>query len=81
MSVNGTLLEDKMHRFKGESAHFSFSKCLFYTHDGASDKFRANSHEADYSVAGKAAQRKLAPLSHIFDSTHLASKSPPSPVS
>ncbi len=48
----------------------------FYTHDGASAKFSTNSHETDNSVAGKTAQRKLAPLSHIFDRTRLAPKSP-----
>ncbi len=26
------------------------SKCPIYTHDGASAKFRTNSHETDYSV-------------------------------
>jgi hypothetical protein len=30
----GTLFEDKMRRFKGEYAHFSFNKCPVYTHDG-----------------------------------------------
>ncbi len=35
MSVNGTLVEDKMRRFKGECAQFSFNKCPIYTHDGA----------------------------------------------
>ncbi len=38
VSVNGTLVEDKMRRFKGEFAHFSFSKCPIYAHDGASAK-------------------------------------------
>jgi hypothetical protein len=38
VSVNGTLIEDKMRRFKGECAHFSFSKCPIYTDDGASAK-------------------------------------------
>jgi hypothetical protein len=32
VSVNGTLVEDKMCTFKGESAHFSFNKCPIYTH-------------------------------------------------
>ncbi len=53
MSENGTRVEDKMRRFKGESAHFSFKKCPVYTHDGASAKFSTNSHETDYSVPGK----------------------------
>ncbi len=48
VSVNGTLVEDKMLRFKGECLHFSFNKCLIYTHDGA--KFSTNSHETDNSV-------------------------------
>ncbi len=50
MSVNGTLVEDKMRRFKGECAYFSFNKCPIYTHDGASAKFSTNSHETDNSV-------------------------------
>ncbi len=50
MSVNGTLVEDKMLRFKGEYAHFSFNKCPFYTYDGASAKFSTNSRETDNSV-------------------------------
>ncbi len=32
VSVNGTLVEDKMRRSKGECAHFSFNKCPIYTH-------------------------------------------------
>ncbi len=39
MSVNGTLVKDKMRRIKGECAHFSFSKCHIYTDDGASAKW------------------------------------------
>ncbi len=50
VSLNGTLVEDKMRRFKGECAHFSFNKCPIYTHDGAGAKFSTNSHETDYSV-------------------------------
>ncbi len=50
MSVNGTLVEDKMRRFKGVCAHFSFKKCPIYTHDSASAKFSTNSHETDYRV-------------------------------
>ncbi len=50
MSVNGTLVEDKMPRFKGECEHFSFNKCPIYTHDGASAKFNTKSHETDNSV-------------------------------
>ncbi len=34
MSENGTFFEDKMRRFKGECAYFSFKKCPIYTHDG-----------------------------------------------
>jgi hypothetical protein len=49
-SVNGTLVEDKMRRFKSECEHFSFNKCPIYTHDGASAKFNTNSHETDNSV-------------------------------
>jgi hypothetical protein len=50
VSVNGTLVEDKMRRIEGECAHFSFKKCSIYTHDGANAKFSTNSHEADKSV-------------------------------
>ncbi len=50
MSVNGTLAEDKMRRFKGECEHFSFNKCPVYTHDSASAKFNTNSQEADNSA-------------------------------
>ncbi len=50
MGVNGTLVEDKMHRFKGECQHFSFNKRSIYTHDGASAKFSINSNETDNSV-------------------------------
>jgi hypothetical protein len=39
VSVNGTIVEDKMRRCRGECAHFSFNKCPIYTHDGASGKF------------------------------------------
>jgi hypothetical protein len=52
VSVYGTLVEDKMRRFKGECAHFSFSKCHIYTRDGASANFSTNSNETDNSVAG-----------------------------
>jgi hypothetical protein len=51
VSVKGTLVEDKMRRFKGECAHFSFNKCPIYTYDGASAKFSTKSHETDNSVS------------------------------
>ncbi|MFN9978576.1 MAG: hypothetical protein ACK53Y_01615, partial [bacterium] len=50
MSVNGTLVEDKMRSFKGECAHFSFNKCFIYTHNGASAKFSTNTQETDNSA-------------------------------
>ena len=50
MRVNGTLVEDKMRRFKGECEHFRFNKCPIYTLDGASAKFSTNSQEMDNSV-------------------------------
>ncbi len=50
MSVNGTQVEDKMRRFKGECAQFSFNRCPIYTHDGTSVKFSTNSQETDNSV-------------------------------
>ncbi len=49
VSVNGTLVEDKMRWSKGENAHFSCSKCPIYTLDGASAKFSTNSHKTDIS--------------------------------
>jgi hypothetical protein len=53
VSINDTLVEDKMRRFKGECPHFSFNKCPIYTHDGASAKFSTNSHETDNSACDK----------------------------
>ncbi len=46
-----TLAESKMCTFTLDSTHFIFNKCPIYTHDGASDKFRTNSLETDYSVS------------------------------
>ncbi len=51
MSVYGTLVEEKMRRFKGECAHFSFSKCHIYIHGDASANFSTNSHDKDNSAA------------------------------
>jgi hypothetical protein len=48
--VNGTLVEDKMCRFKGECAHFRFNKYPIYTHDGAIAKLSTNSQETDNSA-------------------------------
>ncbi len=50
VSLNGTLVEDEMPRFKGECAHFRFNKCPIYTNDGASAKFSPNSLGADNSA-------------------------------
>ncbi len=50
MSVNRTHVEDKMRRFKGECAQFSFNRFPTYTHDGASAKFSTNSQEMDNSA-------------------------------
>jgi hypothetical protein len=50
VSVNVTLVEDKMHRFQSEYAHFRFNKCPIYTHDGASAKFNTISQETDNSA-------------------------------
>ncbi len=50
VSVNGTLIKDKMRWFKGECAHFSCNKRPIYTLEGASTKFSTNSHETDNSV-------------------------------
>ncbi len=35
VGVNGTQVEVKMRRFKGECEHCSFNECPIYTHDGA----------------------------------------------
>ncbi len=45
-----TFVEDKMRRFKGKCAYFSFNKCPIYAHNGASAKFSTNSHETDNSA-------------------------------
>ncbi len=50
VSVNGTLAEDKMRRFEGERADFSFKKCPIETHDCASAKFSTNSQETNNSA-------------------------------
>ncbi len=50
VSVNGTLVEDKMRWFKDECAYFSCNKCL----DGASAKFSTDSQETDNSAASRA---------------------------
>jgi hypothetical protein len=50
VSVNGTLVEDKMCTFALESTHFIFIKSPIYTHDGASAKFSTNSQEMVYSA-------------------------------
>ncbi len=50
MGVNGTFVEHKTRRFKGECAHFVFNKYPIYTHDGASAKFTTNSHDMDNSA-------------------------------
>jgi hypothetical protein len=47
VSVNGTLIEAKMCTFTLESTNFVFNQCPIYTHDGASAKFRTNSHKTD----------------------------------
>jgi hypothetical protein len=38
VNVYGTLVENKMRRFKGECSHFRFNMCFIYAHDGASAK-------------------------------------------
>ncbi len=48
VSVNGTVVEDKMRRL-GVNVHI-FNKCPIYTHDGASAKFSTISHETDNSA-------------------------------
>ncbi len=50
MCVNGTLVDDKMRRFKGGYAHFRFNKCLIYNREGANANCSTNSYETDYNV-------------------------------
>jgi hypothetical protein len=50
----GTLVEDKMRRFNGECAHFSFSKCHIYTHDVVQVSILALSHTKRITVHGPA---------------------------
>jgi hypothetical protein len=59
VSVNGTPVEDKMRRFKGECAQFRFNKCPIFTHDGASAKFSTNAHLADNSVQRRQKAKKV----------------------
>ncbi len=65
--ANGTQVEDKMRRFKGECAQFSFNQCPIYTHDGASAKFSTNSQEMDNSVVSSHSRGFLSRLK-IFKS-------------
>jgi hypothetical protein len=71
VSVNGTLYEDKMPRFKGECAHFSFKNILIYTYDDASAKFSTNSHETDNSVAESYDRKKVAFNTLPFTQQHV----------
>ncbi len=66
MRVNGTLVEDKMRRFKGECEHFSFNKCPIYTHDGTSAKFSNNSQEMDNNAYKRNFELKKSSLSLSF---------------
>jgi hypothetical protein len=58
VSVNGTLVEDKMRTFMGECAQFSFNKCPIYAHDGTSAKFSTNLQGMDNSAQGSKAHMK-----------------------
>jgi hypothetical protein len=66
VSVNETLVKDKMRRSKGECAQFSFNKCLIYTHEGTSAQFSTNSNEIDNNAVfveiGKIAMRVMHPV-------------------
>ncbi len=58
-------VEDKMRRFKGECAHFSFKKCPIYTHDGASANLaltHTNRITVDYLVQCFVSPRSLSCL-------------------
>ncbi len=65
MSVNETLFEDKMRRFKGECAPFSFNNCFIYTHDGVSTKFSTNSPEMGNSVCIVSSHKEHRWIDHI----------------
>ncbi len=67
MSVNGTLVEDKMCGFKSEWTYLSFNKRPIYTHDGASTKFSTNSQETDNSV-GEGGVAVSQPMSTVHES-------------
>ncbi len=71
VSVNLTIDEDKMRRFKGECAQLSFHKWPIYTHDGASAKFRTKSQEMDNSVGMIVAAFRF--LHQIFAKFHSVS--------
>ncbi len=66
VSVNGTLVEDKMRRFRGECAHFSFNKCPNCTHDDASAKFGINSQETNNSGGVPLPGRTCSTYLHSF---------------
>jgi hypothetical protein len=53
-----TLVDDEIHRFKGECAHFSFNKCPIYTNHGASAKFSTNSHKKRITEYKKQEQKR-----------------------
>jgi hypothetical protein len=65
VSVNGTLIEDKMCTFKGQYAQFSFNKCPIYTDGGASDKFSTNSHEPDNNEYVSISANNTLTLTHL----------------
>ncbi len=69
MSVNGTLVEDKMRRFKGECEHFSFNNRPIYTYDGASAKFSTNSHDTVNSVRLLTGEKEQEPNKTIVQKT------------
>jgi hypothetical protein len=50
--LNGTLVEDKMRRFKCECAHFSFNKFPIYIHDAVQVPNLALTHTTENSVGG-----------------------------
>ncbi len=80
MSVNGTLVDDKMLRYKGECAHFCFNKCPIYTHDGASVKFSTDSRETlnflflDHKIAGNLYGFSRMDVKHCFLAAYQANE-------
>ncbi len=79
LSVNGILALDKMPKFKGECAHFSFNKGPIYTHGSARAKFSTNWLSTVDSVISGLCKGKFSLVYHvscIFSPKYLSTASP-----